>query len=181
MSRIGRLPIALAKGVTASLKGETLTVKGPKGELVKDFKPEIEISIEDTTILVKRSSEEKFIRSLHGTYRSIIAGMVEGVTNGFSKKLEVVGSGYKAAIEKGQLKLLVNKEMIRGGVFLDIPSDLEVKVDNDVMITVSGIDKQKVGQFAINVRRVRPPEPYKGKGIKFADEQIKRKAGKKAI
>lgn len=181
MSRIGKLPVQLSKGVTAVLNGEELTVKGPKGELVKSFRPEIEISIDGEVIIVKRTSEEKFIRSLHGTYRSLIAGMVEGVTNGFSKKLEIVGSGYKAAIEKGKLKLLVNKEMIRGGVFLDIPSDLNVTVDNDVIITVSGIDKQKVGQFAINVRNVRPPEPYKGKGIKFADEQIKRKAGKKAI
>lgn len=181
MSRIGKVPINLTKGVTAVLNGEELTIKGPKGQLVKSFRPEININIENDVILVKRTSEEKLVRALHGTYRSLIAGMVEGVTNGFSKKLEIVGSGYKAALEKGKLKLLVNKEMINGGVFLDIPQGIDVKVDNDVIITVSGIDKQQVGQFAINVKRVRPPEPYKGKGIKFANEQIKRKAGKKAI
>ena len=176
MSRIGRMPITVPAGVTVNVaEGNVVTVKGPKGELTKALRPEMILKQEGSTITVERPSDDKLHRSLHGLTRSLINDMVVGVTDGFKKELEINGVGYKASKEGNKLVMnlgyshLVTMEEIEG-ITIDVPAP------NKVVIT--GIDKQKVGQFAANVRGKRPPEPYKGKGIKYATETIRHKEGK---
>ena len=176
MSRIGRLPITVPAGVDVKIgEGNVVTVKGPKGELTQSLRPEMIITLEDGHIHVARPSEDKLHRSLHGLTRSLINDMVVGVTKGFQKELEINGVGYRASKEGNKLVMnlgyshLVTVEEIDG-------ITIEVPAQNKVII--HGIDKQKVGQFAANVRAKRPPEPYKGKGIKYANEVIRHKEGK---
>ena len=175
MSRIGRLPITVPAGVTIDIKdGNTVTVKGPKGELTRPFAPELGISLEDGTITVTSPNDLKKNKALQGLTRALINNMVIGVSTGFSKVLEVNGVGYKAAKQGNKLVLSLGYshpvEMID-------PEGIESSVEGN-KITVSGISKEKVGQYAAEIRTKRPPEPYKGKGIKYSDEIIRRKVGK---
>ncbi len=175
MSRIGKKPITIPPGVTAELKDEALTVKGPKGELSLNLLPVLKVEKTDSEILVNVSKPElKQQKALWGLYRSLISNMIAGVTLGFTKILEINGVGFKAEV-KG--KTIVLNLGYSHAIELDIPSGLEVKVEKNV-VTITGIDKQLVGQFAAVIRSKREPEPYKGKGIKYQDEVIRRKAGK---
>lgn len=174
MSRIGNSPIVIPAGVEVKLDGNTVTVKGPKGELTRTVHQNMKIEIEGAEIKVTRPDDQKENRSLHGLTRTLIANMVEGVTNGYSKQLEVNGVGYRSSVEGNKLVLNIGYSH---PVEMPFPDGVKAEV-NDKIITISGIDKQKVGQFAAEVREKRPPEPYKGKGIKYTDEHIRRKEGK---
>lgn len=174
MSRIGRMPIAIPAGVEVKLDGSTVTVKGPKGELTRTVHQNMKVEVKGEEILVTRPNDEKENRSLHGLTRTLLANMVKGVTDGFTKELEVNGVGYRAAVEGNKLVLNIGYSH---PVEMPLPDGIKAEV-NDKKITISGIDNQKVGQFAAEVREKRPPEPYKGKGIKYVDEYIRRKEGK---
>jgi large subunit ribosomal protein L6 len=174
MSRIGKMPIAVPKTVTVDLGDGTVRVKGPKGELARQVPRQISVVSDDGTLRVERSSDEPSHRSLHGLTRSLIANMVTGVTDGFTRRLEVNGVGYRAAVSGGNLVLQVGYSH---PVLVPAPPGISFAVQANA-ITVSGADKELVGEIAAQVRRVRPPEPYKGKGIKYAEEVIRRKAGK---
>ena len=178
MSRIGKMPITLPAGVTANINGNTVEVKGPKGTLTKEFSPIIDLEMEDNVIKVVRHSDDPNERALHGLTRALLNNMVVGVTQGFEKKLTLVGVGYRAAMNGNKLALTVGKSH---PVEMDPGADQKVETPQPNTIIISGIDKEKVGAFAAVVREVRPPEPYKGKGIKYADEVIRRKAGKAGI
>ncbi len=175
MSRIGKMPITLPAGVTAEINGCSVEVKGPKGVLKREFSPKINIELENGVITVKRNSDNPKERALHGLTRALLNNMVVGVSTGFQKKLTLVGVGYRAAMNGNKLNLTVGKSH---PVEMDPGADLTVETPQPNTIIISGIDKEKVGAFAAVVREVRPPEPYKGKGIKYADEVIRRKAGK---
>lgn len=176
MSRIGRTPITVPAGVTVSVDdGNHIVVKGPKGQLERRLPPGMEVSVDAGLIHVKRPDDEKRSRSLHGLTRSLVANMVEGVTHGFSKALEVNGVGYRASKEGKKLVLNVGYSH---QVTVEETEDISIDVPAPNQIVIKGIDKQKVGQFAADVRKKRPPEPYKGKGIKYVDEHIRRKEGK---
>ncbi len=175
MSRIGRKPITVPSGVEVKLDGSHVTVKGPKGTLEQDVHPRMTLTLENNEVIVTRPSDEIEDKALHGLTRSLVANMVEGVTNGFKKELEVNGVGYRAAKQGKDLNLTIGyshpvviPEI--DGITIDVPAPNK--------IVISGPDKQKVGQFAAEVRKKRPPEPYKGKGIKYVDEVIIRKEGK---
>ena len=175
MSRVGRMPIAIPAEVTVDIaENNHVTVKGPKGTLEKTLPTEMEISMEEGNLVVKRPNDIKKMKSLHGLTRSLLNNMVTGVTSGYEKKLEVNGVGYRA--NKQGKKLVLNLGYSHP-VEMEDPEGIESKVEGNV-ITVSGIDKEKVGQFAAEIRDKRRPEPYKGKGIKYADEVIRRKVGK---
>ncbi|MCR4727604.1 MAG: 50S ribosomal protein L6 [Lachnospiraceae bacterium] len=175
MSRIGRMPIAIPAGVTVSVaENNKVTVKGPKGTLERVLPKEMEIKVEGTEVLVSRPNELKKMKSLHGLTRTLINNMVVGVTSGYEKKLEVNGVGYRAAKAGKKLTLSLGYSH---PVEMNDPEGIETVVEGNV-ITVKGIDKEKVGQFAAEIRDKRRPEPYKGKGIKYADEVIRRKVGK---
>ncbi|NLW40364.1 MAG: 50S ribosomal protein L6 [Tissierellia bacterium] len=176
MSRIGLKPIDIPNGVEVKLgEGNSIEVKGPKGVLSDKLSPEMEIKIEDNQIFVNRPSDDKKHKSLHGLTRTLIANMVEGVTNGYSKKLEIHGTGYRA--QKQGKKLILNLGFSHP-VELEDPEGIEVEVPSPNQIIVKGIDKQKVGNYAAVIRAYRKPEPYKGKGIRYADEYVRRKVGK---
>ena len=175
MSRIGKKPIAIPAGVTVTINGQDITVKGPKGELSFNFRPEITVAVEGSEIIVTRANDQKESRALHGLTRSIVCNMVEGVTNGFKKELEVNGVGYRVA---KQGKDLVMNLGFSHQVIMPEPEGITIEVPQPNKIIVNGIDKQAVGQFAAEVREKRPPEPYKGKGIRYACERIIRKEGK---
>ena len=176
MSRIGRMPITVPAGVTVTVAdGNVVTVKGPKGELTRALRTEMTINQEGNVITVARPSDAKEHRSLHGLTRTLIANMVEGVANGFSKELEVNGVGYRVA--KQGKDLVMNLGYSHQVTMSEIPG-ISIEVPNPNKIIISGPDKQLVGQFAAEVREKRPPEPYKGKGIKYATEYIRRKEGK---
>ena len=177
MSKIGRLLISMPAGVSCKLDKNELFVEGPKGKLSLTINSNISLDIESASIAVKRSSDLKAIKAMHGLFRVLINNMVVGVSKGYEKTLEVVGTGYKSAVSGDKLTLNVG---FAHPVIFDVPKELNVKVDDAGKIIVSGISKHLVGQFASNIRRVRPPEPYKGKGIKYTGEIIKRKAGKSA-
>lgn len=177
MSRIGKKPIAIPAGVEAKLNGNEMTVKGPKGELKAALRPEMEIVIENSEIIVKRPNDDQINRSLHGLTRTLIANMVEGVTAGFTKELEVNGVGYR--VQKQGKNLVMNLGYSHQ-VIMEEPNGITIEVPGPNKIIVSGSDKQAVGQFAAQIREKRPPEPYKGKGIKYAGEHIRRKEGKSA-
>ena len=175
MSRIGKMPIAIPAGVTVDIaENNTITVKGPKGTLTRVLAPEMEIKVEGTEIIVNRPNDLKRNKSLHGLTRTLINNMVVGVTAGYEKALEINGVGYKAA--KEGKKLVLNLGYSHPVNMMD-PEGIESTVDNN-RIVIKGIDKEKVGQYAAEIRDQRRPEPYKGKGIKYADEVIRRKAGK---
>ena len=177
MSSIGRKPIAIPAGVTVTVNGSEVTAKGPKGELKNTFSDEISIAVEGSEILVTRPSDDQKHRSLHGLTRTLIANMVEGVEKGFSKELEVNGVGYRA--QKQGSNLVLNLGFSHQVIVSEIPG-ITIDVPSANKVVISGPDKQMVGQFAADVRKKRPPEPYKGKGIKYADEHIRRKEGKAA-
>ncbi len=175
MSRIGKKPIAIPAGVDVKIDGHKVTVKGPKGTLENTFNPEISIAVEGNEIIVTRPSDDKNHRALHGLTRTLVANMLEGVTNGYSKTLEVNGVGYRA---QKQGKNLVMNLGFSHQVIVPETAGITIDVPSPNQIVISGADKQQVGQFAAEVREKRPPEPYKGKGIKYADEHIRRKEGK---
>ena len=176
MSRIGRMPITVPAGVTVNVaEGNVVTVKGPKGELTQSLRPEMIIKQEGTTITVERPSDDKLHRSVHGLTRTLLHNMVIGVTEGFSKTLEINGVGYRA-VKEGQN--LVMHLGFSHTVTVSENADIQIDVPNPNQVIIKGIDKEKVGQFAAEVRAKRPPEPYKGKGIKYDYEHIRRKEGK---
>ena len=177
MSRIGKKPITIPAGVDVKLNGSEVTVKGPKGELKNTFSAEINIAIEGNEIIVTRPSDVKEHRALHGLTRTLIANMVEGVTNGYTKQLEVNGVGYR--VQKQGKNLVMNLGYSHQVIMEEIPG-ITIEVPSPNSIVISGADKQMVGQFAAEVREKRPPEPYKGKGIKYVGEYIRRKEGKAA-
>jgi large subunit ribosomal protein L6 len=175
MSRIGKLPVAIPAGVEVKLEdGNVITVKGPKGTLTRKLVDDLTIKVEGAEVVVTRPSDLKRYKALHGLTRTLIANMVEGVVNGYSKELEINGVGYRAAKSGKTLTLTLGYSH---PVVMEDPEGIETKVDGN-KITVSGIDKEKVGQFAAEIRTKRPPEPYKGKGIKYTTETIRRKVGK---
>ncbi len=177
MSRVGKNPIGLPEGVEVKINKGTVEVTGPKGNLSGEVNQDIKLDIKDGQLTVSRPNDSKYYKSLHGLYRSLLNNMVEGVTNGFEKKLEIVGVGYKAEMSKDRLTLQLGYS--HPIVFLP-PEGVEVVVADPTSISVRGIDKHLVGQVAAKIRSFRPPEPYKGKGIKYVDEYIRRKAGKTA-
>ncbi len=175
MSRIGKKPIEIPTGVEVKIDGNWVHVKGPKGELEQTFVKEINIEIEDNQILVKRPNDHVKNRALHGLVRSLVSNMVIGVTEGYSKSLQLVGVGYRAAMKGKDLVLTVGYSH---PVEMAPPEGIEIEVPSNTEIKVSGIDKQKVGQFAAQIRSVREPEPYKGKGIRYKGEYVRQKVGK---
>lgn len=175
MSRIGRKPIAIPTGVEISVKDNEVTVKGPKGTLTRTIHPEMTVKVEGNEILVERPSDDRKHRALHGTTRSLIANMVVGVSEGFSKKLELVGVGYRAQMRGNKLVLNVGYSH---PVEVEAEEGIKIEVPAATQVVVSGIDKERVGAVAANIRAFRVPEPYKGKGIKYSDEHIRRKEGK---
>ncbi len=177
MSRIGRKPITVPNGVTVSVDGSTVKVKGPKGELARTFEPSMKVRVEDNEVLVERPNDDKRERALHGLTRALLANMVTGVTEGFKKTLEIVGVGYRAE-KKG--KNLVVSVGYSHPVNYPEPEGITLTTPTPTTIVIEGIDKQKVGQVAAELREFRPPEPYKGKGIRYQGEQVRRKAGKTA-
>lgn len=177
MSRIGKLPVVIPAGVEVNLDDKTLSVKGPKGQLTKTFHPEIDIKIENGEIIVTRPSDNKKHRALHGLTRALIANMVNGVHEGFQKSLELRGVGYRAQLQGRKLVLSVGYSH---PVEIEPEEGLEIEVPANTKIIVKGADKEKVGALAANIRSVREPEPYKGKGIRYEGEYVKIKAGKTA-
>lgn len=175
MSRIGRMPIAIPAGVDVSLDGNTVTVKGPKGTLTRTVHQNMKVEVNGAEITVTRPNDNKENRALHGLTRTLIANMVEGVTNEFKKELEVNGVGYRAQKQGNSLVLNIGHSHQD---IMEAPEGIKIEVEGTNKIIISGVDKQKVGQFAAEVREKRPPEPYKGKGIKYATEHIRRKEGK---
>jgi large subunit ribosomal protein L6 len=177
MSRIGKKPITFPKNVKISQSGGIVKVEGPKGALSSKLPEGITMAITDGNLVIERKSDERLVRSYHGLARSIIGNMVNGVSNGFEKRLEISGVGYRAEVSGNNLKLILG---FSSPVQYNIPKGIEVKVDKQINIFVSGIDKQLVGRVAAEIRALKKPEPYKGKGIKYVGEYIKRKAGKSA-
>lgn len=179
MSRIGQKPVAIADGAKVSVSGRLVEIEGPKGKLSYEHRPEVSVSVDEDTknVVVKRGGNERSSREFHGLTRALIANMVEGVTKGYEKRLEVVGVGYIAAIAGDTLQLRVG---FANELHRKIPKDLSVTCPDQTHIVVQGCDKQKVGQFAAEVRSLRKPEPYKGKGIRYQGEQVKIKPGKSA-
>ena len=177
MSRIGRKPVALPTGVTVTIDGHRVTVKGPKGEISRALHEEMAITLEDGAVMVKRPSDEAQHKALHGLTRTLVANMVQGVTEGFAKSLEIQGVGYKAEPKPFGVQLVVG---FSHPVPYHAPQGIKITVTNNVLVKIEGIDKELVGQVAAELRNVRPPEPYKGKGIRYAGEQVRRKAGKTA-
>ena len=177
MSRIGNKPILLPADVTVTVKNNTVDVKGPKGELTFDFNADINVEVVGNEVLVKRPNDTKWMKTIHGTTRALVHNMVEGVSKGFTKTLEINGVGYRAQLQGNKVVLSIGYSH---QVELEIPQGLKVETPKATVINISGIDKQLVGQFAAEIREVRKPEPYKGKGIKYTDEHIRRKEGKTA-
>lgn len=175
MSRIGKKPIEIPAGVTITMDGSTVTVKGPKGELSRSFNPDITVAVEENVINVTRPSESKEHRALHGTTRALIANMVEGVSKGFERGLELIGVGYRA--QKQGKKLVLNVGYSHP-VEIEPEEGLEIEVPSNTKVIVKGTNKERVGALAANIRDVRPPEPYKGKGIRYEGEYVRRKEGK---
>lgn len=177
MSRIGKKPIIIPEGIEAKIEGNKIIVKGPKGELQKEFRPEIKVEVSEGKILVTPQEETKKTPAFWGLTRTIIFNMIKGVTGGYEKKLEIQGVGYKTNLEGEDLVLQVG---FSHPVKIKKPEDIKFSVEKNI-ITVSGFDKELVGQIAAKIKRVRPPEPYKGKGIRYLDEEVRRKAGKKVV
>lgn len=175
MSRIGKRPITIPAGVEVKVEGQKVSVKGPKGELVREFRPEVKIELKDNSVLLSNLRETKLSKSLWGTSRMLIYNMVEGVTNGFIKQLDIQGVGFKAEVSGENLVLSVG---FTHDVKILIPKGITISVEKNI-IKVAGSDKEQVGQLAADIRKVRKPEPYKGKGIRYLGEQVKRKVGKK--
>jgi large subunit ribosomal protein L6 len=175
MSRIGRKPIPVPSGVTARVEGQTVSVKGPRGELSRSLHREMQIALDGDQITVARPSEEKKHKALHGLTRTLVANMVEGVSKGFVKTLELQGVGYKAEAKPYGVNLIVG---FSHPVKYEAPKGIKISVEGNTVVKIEGVDKEAVGQVAAELRSVRPPEPYKGKGIRYQGEQVRRKAGK---
>ena len=178
MSRIGSAPITVPSGVDVTIDGNTVTVKGSKGTLSRTFSDKVAVAVDDGILTVTRHDEERESRALHGLTRSLLANMVTGVSEGYVKELMTVGVGYRASLKGKSIELLVGYSH---PVLLDAPEGIEIEVPEPTKIIVKGIDKQKVGQMAADIRSVRPPEPYKGKGIRYVDEYVRSKAGKAGV
>lgn len=177
MSRIGKKPILIPEGVDVKIDGQKVLVKGPKGELSREIRPEIKIEVKDNQIIVSPQIETKQTQAFWGLSRALINNMIKGVKEGFEKKLEIEGLGFRASVENDSLSLLVG---FTNPVKIVAPEDIKFSVEKNI-ITVSGADIEKVSQIAAKIRKAKPPEPYKGKGIKYLGEQIRRKVGKKVI
>ncbi|MFQ5551199.1 MAG: 50S ribosomal protein L6 [Gemmatimonadales bacterium] len=177
MSRVGRQPIPVPEGVTVSLDGPRVTVTGPKGELSGSFDPELGIALEDGEIRISRPTDQPRHRSLHGLTRTLVANMVQGVTAGFEKTLEIHGVGYRVLKKGSGIDLVVG---FSNPVAFTAPEGVELVIESPTVLHVRGADKQQVGETAARIRKVRPPEPYKGKGIRYRGEHVRRKAGKAA-
>lgn len=175
MSRIGKRPVPVPNGVTVTMNGTTINVKGPKGELSRSLHPDMQVKVENGTITVNRPSDEQNHRALHGLTRSLIANMVEGVTQGYRKQLEITGVGYKAEVRPYGLQLALG---FSHPVEYRAPAGIKLSAPQPTAVVIEGADKEKVGQVAAEIRSLRKPEPYKGKGVKYQGEQIRRKAGK---
>src|SRR5665811_873989 len=175
MSRIGKLPVPIPAGVTVTIEGNTVTVKGPRGELTRTLHPEMKVAMETGQVTVSRPSDESNHKALHGLSRTLVANMIEGVTKGFSKQLDIVGVGYKAEVRPYGLQLALG---FSHAVEYKAPKGIKLSTPVPTQILVEGSNKEVVGQVAAEIRSLRPPEPYKGKGIKYAGEQVRRKAGK---
>ncbi len=175
MSRIGKAPIALPKGVELKIEGPRVTVKGPKGELSRELDPDMRVELSDATVVVSRPTDSKRHRSMHGLTRTLVNNMVKGVSEGFSKTLEMQGVGYRAQMQGEVLVLAIG---FSHPVHVTPPAGIDFEVEGTSRIVVKGSNKELVGQIAADVRKIRPPEPYKGKGIRYAGEYVRRKAGK---
>ena len=175
MSRIGKNPIEIPSGVEVKVNGHIVEVKGPKGALQTEVDPAITVAVEDNQVVVTRPNDNKNIRALHGLYRTLIANNIEGVVNGYEKQMEFIGTGYRAQKQGKQLNLNLGHSH---PIELEDPEGIEVEVPSNTQIIVRGIDKQKVGAYAAYIRSFRSPEPYKGKGIRYVDEYVRRKVGK---
>jgi large subunit ribosomal protein L6 len=175
MSRIGRRPVPVPNGVTVTIQGSAITVKGPKGELSRKLHPEMLVAVENGVVNVNRPSEEQKHRALHGLTRSLIANMVEGVTQGYKKQLEITGVGYKAEVKPFGLQLALGYSH---PLEYRAPAGIKLTAPQPTVVIIEGPDKEKVGQVAAEIRLLRKPEPYKGKGVKYQGEQVRRKAGK---
>ena len=177
MSRIGRQPIPVPSGVEVSLSGATVVVKGPKGTLTREIAEPIVVRQEDGNLVVERPNDERRSRALHGLSRTLVQNMVTGVTAGFSKELEIVGVGYRAVLQGQSLQLALG---FSHGVNVSAPDGISFEVPIPTRVVVKGVDKEQVGQVAANIRKIRKPEPYKGKGVRYLGERVQRKAGKAA-
>ena len=177
MSRIGNRVLNIPNGVTVTLDGNKMTVKGPKGELSKEFNKDINIEVKENTIVCTRANENKLTKSIHGTTNALIKNMLTGVSEGFVKELETVGVGYRFAVSGNQITVSAGYSK---PVIVEIPAGITVEGVSTTELKISGIDNQKVSEFAADIRKIRKPEPYKGKGIKYKGEVIRRKEGKKA-
>lgn len=177
MSRVGRKPILIPKAVTVAVEGETVRVEGPKGKLSRMVHAGLTVSLQDSRLLVQRSSDHRTVRALHGLTRALLANMVQGVTEGFEKKLEIVGIGYRAQLQGRTLQLTLGYSH---PVIFPLPEGIQAEVDKQTFVTIRGADKELVGQTAAKLRALRKPDPYKGKGVRYVGEMIRRKVGKKA-
>jgi large subunit ribosomal protein L6 len=175
MSRIGKKPVTLPKGVAVEIQGNTVAVKGPKGELRRTLHSEMQVALADGQVTVARPRDEKRHKALHGLSRTLVQNMVDGVSKGFSKTLEIQGVGYKAEAKPYGVNLIVGYSH---PVKYEAPKGIKISVENNTVVKIEGADKEAVGQVAAELRSVRPPEPYKGKGIRYQGEQVRRKAGK---
>jgi large subunit ribosomal protein L6 len=178
MSRVVKNPIEIPAAVEVSVKGARVSVKGPKGSLERTFDERVNVEVENGVATLTRVDDERESRALHGLSRALLANMVEGVNNGYSKELQAVGVGYRAALKGSSLELQLG---FSHPVNVDAPDGITFEVPEPTKIIISGIDKQLVGQVAADIRKIRPPEPYKGKGLRYSDEQVRRKAGKAGI
>jgi len=177
MSRIGKKPVPIPGGVKVEFKEGVLYVEGPKGSLRQVLRSQIKVEIENSQVIVKRFSDAKFDKALHGLYRALTVNMIKGVTDGYTKELEIVGVGFKAQVEANHLKMHLG---FSHPVIFPIPEGIKIETPKHTQIVIKGIDKEKVGQVASEIRHICPPEPYKGKGIRFAGEYVKKKVGKTA-
>jgi large subunit ribosomal protein L6 len=175
MSRIGKKPVSVPSGATVSVNGQTVAAKGPKGELSRTFHPEMKLAMDNNQVVVTRPSDDQRHKALHGLTRSLIQNMMDGVTKGYSKTLEIQGVGYKAEAKPYGVDLIVGYSH---RVPYQAPKGVKISVENNVIVMIEGADKDAVGQVAAELRNVRPPEPYKGKGVRYQGEQVRRKAGK---
>lgn len=175
MSRVGKKPIPIPEGVKVNISDSEIHVKGPLGELTRQVPNSIGMELANGFIVLKRSSDERQIKSLHGLYRSLIANMVKGVKEGFERKLEIVGIGYRAQVQGKTLNLSLGYSQ---PIFFPVPDGIQIDVDKQILLTVKGIDKELVGEIAAKIRALRSPDSYKGKGVRYVDEYVRKKAGK---
>ena len=175
MSRIGKLPVNVPTGVVLTIRNGKIAVKGPKGELTAAVPPKVDIEVGDNQVVVGRAGNDRIARAMHGMARTIIANMVDGVSKGFQKNLEIIGVGYKAELKSDYVVFALGYSH---PIYFEVPEGIECRIDSPTKVSVLGVDRQLVGATAAKIRSFRPPEPYKGKGIKYSDETIRRKEGK---